>query len=124
MFDKKSLIERLDELPFPENEYWVVGGGAMVLHGLRPNTHDIDLGCSTLLADELERQGYSVSYCADGTRKISYTDEIEIFENWLEGAIELIGGVPVICVDGLIEMKKKLGRQKDLADIELIRKLR
>lgn len=65
MFDKKTLLQRLWELPFPKNEYWVVAGGAMVLHGFRTQTHDIDLGCSTLLADELEQQGYVVSYCGN-----------------------------------------------------------
>lgn len=122
MFDKQSLIQRLKELSFPEKEYWVVAGGAMVLHGFRQQTHDIDLGCSTLLADELEQQGYFVSLCDDGTRKISYSEEIEIFENWLEGTVESISGVPVVCVDGRIQMKKKLGREKDLADIALIKK--
>lgn len=121
MFDKQSLIRRLRELPFPKTEYWVVAGGAMVLHGFRPRTRDIDLGCSTFLTDKLERQGYAVSRCDDGTRKIIYSEEIEIFENWLEGTVEFIGGVPVVCAEGLIQMKKKLGREKDLADITLIR---
>ncbi len=124
MFDKQSLIQRLRELPFSEKEYWVVAGGAMVLHGYRPQTRDIDLGCSTLLADQLERQGYSASRCDDGSRKILYSENIEIFENWLEGTVEIISGVPVVCVDGLIQMKKKLGREKDLADIVLIYYLR
>lgn len=121
-FDKPSLIQRVKELPFPEKEYWVVAGGAMVLHGFRPQTHDIDLGCSTLLADQLERQGYAVTRYADGTRKIVYADDVEMFENWLEGTVENIGGVPVVSVEGLIEMKRKLGREKDLADIALIEK--
>ncbi|MDE7251212.1 MAG: hypothetical protein K2N82_15320 [Lachnospiraceae bacterium] len=122
MFDKQSLIQRLKELSFPENEYWVVAGGAMVLHGFRPQTHDIDLGCSTLLADKLEQQGYFVSRCDDGTRRILYSEDIEIFENWLEGTVEIISGVPVVCIAGLIQLKKKLGRENDLADIALMRK--
>ncbi len=122
MFDKQSLIQRIKALPFPETEYWVVAGGAMVLHGFRPQTHDIDLGCTTLLADQLERQGYAVSHCDDGSRKIRYSADIEIFENWLEGTAEIISGVRVVSVDGLIRMKKKLGREKDLADIVLIQK--
>ncbi len=122
IFDKRSLIQRLKELPFPEKEYWVVAGGAMVLHGFRPQTRDIDLGCSTLLADKLEQQGYSVSRSDDGTRKILYSEDIEIFENWLEGTVEIVSGVPVVCVDGLIQMKKKLGREKDLVDIALMKK--
>ena len=124
MFDKESLLQRLEELSFPEGEYWVVAGGAMVLHGFRPQTHDLDLGCSARLVDELERQGYAVSRYADGTRKIAYSEDVELFENWLEGGVERIGGVPVVCVDGLIRMKEKVGREKDLADIALIEKAR
>ena len=124
MFDKHSLIQRLEELSFPKKEYWVIAGGAMVLHGLRPQTQDIDLGCSTLLADKLEQQGYLVSHYDDGTRKILYSENIEIFENWIEGTVDIISGVPVVCVDGLIQMKRKLGRKKDLADIALIEKVR
>lgn len=124
MFDKDSLLQRLRKLSFSEKEYWVIAGSAMVLHGFRPQTHDIDLGCSTFLADKLERQGYAVSRCEDGTRKILYSEDVEIFENWIEGTVEIISGVPVVCVDGLIQMKKKLGRDKDLADIALIEKVR
>ncbi len=124
MFDKCSLIQQLQELPFPEKEYWAVAGAAMVLHGFRTQTHDIDLGCSTSLADILEQQGYAVSRCEDGTRKIKYSESVEIFENWMEGAVEIISGVPVVGVDGLIRMKKKLGREKDLADIALIENCR
>lgn len=123
MFDRYSLIQRLQEIPFPKKEYWVVAGAAMVLHGFRPRTQDIDLGCSTFLADRLEQQGYAVSLCEDGTRKISYSESIEIYENWIEGAVETISGVPVVCADGLIQMKKKLGREKDWADIVLIEKM-
>lgn len=123
MFDKYSLIQRLQEFSFSAKDYWVVGGAAMVLHGFRPQTHDIDLGCSTLLADKLEQQGYVVSYCADGTRKILFSEDVEIFEKWIEGTVEILDGVPVVCVDGLIQMKKKLGREKDLADIALIEKM-
>lgn len=74
MFDQAALLQRLRELPFPEKEYWVVAGGAMVLHGFRQQTRDIDLGGSTRLADQLERQGYAVSRCEDGTRKIIYSE--------------------------------------------------
>ena len=124
MFDRDSLLQRLQALSFPEEEYWVVAGGAMVLHGFRAQTHDIDLGCSTRLADELERQGYAVSRYADGTRKIAYAEDVEMFENWIEGGVEKIGGVPVVSVDGLIRMKKQVGREKDWADIALIEKAR
>lgn len=124
MFDKQSLLQRVKALSFPEGEYWVVAGGAMVLHGFRPQTHDIDLGCSTFLANTLDQQGYPVSRCDDGNRKIRYSEDIEIFENWLEDTVELLDGIPVVSVDGLIQMKKKLGREKDLTDIALIKNVK
>ena len=122
MLDRQALLQRLRALDLPDTEYWVVAGGAMVLHGFRSHTRDIDLGCSTLLADELERLGYAVSRCEDGSRKIPFSDDVEIFENWIEDAVTIIDGIPVVSVDGLIQMKKKLGREKDLADIALIEK--
>lgn len=64
-----------------------------------------------------------VSRCDDGTRKILYSENVEIFEDWIEGTVEIICGIPVVSVDGLIQMKKKLGREKDLADIALIENL-
>ena len=76
------------------------------------------------MADKLEQQDYTVSRYEDGTRKILYSEDVEIFENWVEGTVEIISGVPVVCVDGLIQMKKKLGRDKDLMDIALIEKVR
>ena len=76
------------------------------------------------MADKLEQQGYVVSCCEDGTRKILYSENIEIFENWIDGTVEIISSVPVVCIDGLIQMKKKLGREKDLEDIALIEKTR
>lgn len=120
MFDLPTLLKRLRELPFPETEYWAVAGAAMVLHGFRPQTRDIDLGCSTLLADQLEGQGCAVSRCADGTRRIAYAQDVELFERWLEGSVGRAQGVPVVSVEGLVQMKRKLGRDKDLADVALI----
>lgn len=120
MFDRQALLERLKKLPFSEGEYWVVAGGAMVLHGFRAQTRDIDLGCSTFLADRLEQQGSRVSRCDDGSRRCSFSEDVELFENWIEDRVEIISGVPVVSVKGLIQMKRKLGREKDLADITLI----
>lgn len=124
MFDKESLIKCLQKLSFPKDEYWVLAGSAMVLYGFRPLTNDIDLGCTKSLADYLEQQGYPIEKYPNGTRKIIYEENIEIFENWLEGKVEKINDIPIVSIDGLIQMKKKLGRQKDLLDLELIEKMK
>lgn len=118
--NKQDIINRLKEFPYSKDEYWVITGSAMVLYGIRELTHDIDMGCSSKMADQLEKDGYVPTLTESGNRKFVIGDEIEIFENWKYGSIERIDGVPVLSLDGLIEMKKSLGREKDYRDIALI----
>ena len=121
MLDKKQIIARLEELHLDDTKYWLITGGAMVLYGLREQTSDIDLGCTSDLADLLQQEGFPVERMPDGTRKIVVAEDVEIFENWLEDRVERFEGVPVISIQGLIEMKRALGREKDFRDIQLIR---
>ena len=92
----------------------------MVLYGLREQTSDIDLGCTSELADFLQEKGFPTEQLPDGTRKIVVAEDVEIFENWLEDRVERFEGVPVISIQGLICMKQALGREKDFRDIQLI----
>ncbi|MBR5564950.1 MAG: hypothetical protein IKW08_02170 [Roseburia sp.] len=118
--NKSDIICRLEKINFDKTGYWVLAGSAMVLHGIRPETHDIDLGCSKALADELEMRGYPSKVMPDGTRRIAYAEDVEIFEEWIFDKVILVDGIPVISLDGLLEMKQSLGREKDLRDIALI----
>ena len=78
---KAEIIDRLNALDFDKADYWVITGSAMVLYGLREQTHDIDLGCTTALADRLEAQGLPVEFRADGSRKLTIGGDVELFEN-------------------------------------------
>ena len=118
--NKSDIICRVEKINFDKVEYWVLAGSAMVLHGIRLETHDIDLGCSKALADELEMQGYPTRVMPDGTRRIAYAEDVEIFEEWIFDKVTLVDGIPVISLDGLLEMKRSLGREKDLRDIVMI----
>ncbi|MBR6522206.1 MAG: hypothetical protein IKT47_06025 [Oscillospiraceae bacterium] len=117
---KAEIIERLKRLDYACSEYWVVAGSAMVMHGLRETTNDIDLGCTKALADVLESRGYKADMLADGTRKILVAEDVEIFEGWLFDDVVTVEGISVISLKGLLEMKKRLGRAKDTKDVELI----
>ena len=121
MLRKDEIIGLLNEAAFDRSEYWVTSGAAMVLHGIKETTRDIDLGCTTQMADRLEREGYDVEALRDGSRKIVFSSAIGIFENWIEDQVILLEGLPVVSMDGLIRMKEKLGRKKDLEDIFLIK---
>ena len=120
MLDKEEIVCLLKEAAFGIDEYWVTSGAAMVLYGIRDTTRDIDLGCTSQMADRLESTGYSVEILRDGSRKIVFSETIEIFENWIEDKAILLNGLPVISLEGMIMMKEKLGREKDRKDIRLI----
>ena len=118
--NRTQLLERLKALEFDKKDYWLITGGAMVLYELRAETGDIDLGCTREMADTLEASGHMPTILKDGTRKFVYAEDIEIFEEWLYDRVELVEDVPVISLDGLLAMKKTLGREKDLRDVRLI----
>ena len=117
---KAEMIEKLKAFPYDPAEYWVITGGAMVLYGIREESSDIDLGCTAGLANQLEQEGYLYKVTDDGNRWFKLGNDIEVFENWLFDTVDHVDGIPVISVQGLIEMKKDLGREKDLRDIALI----
>ena len=119
--NKQDIINRLNVFPYSKDEYWVITGSAMVLYGIREKTHDIDMGCTSVMADHLEKDGYTYSLTESGNRKFVIGEDIEIFENWKFGSIERIEGIPVLSLEGLIEMKQSLGREKDYRDIALIK---
>ena len=119
--NKQEIEQRLRALGLPEEEYWVAAGSAMVLYGIKEETGDIDLGCSSKLADRLEAEGYPAENLADGSRKFLMGRDIEVFEGWLFDRVESADGFPVISLKGLVMMKEALGREKDLADLATIK---
>lgn len=121
IMDKQEIVQKLQVLAFPKEEYWLITGSAMVLYGIKDETHDIDMGCNRKLADRLEADGYHVERLPDGSRKIVIDSEIEIFEEWLFDRVEYVDNIPTISLKGLVMMKESLGREKDLADIAAIK---
>ena len=124
MLHKEEIVRLLTEAAFDIEEYWIVSGAAMVLYGIRDATRDIDLGCTSQMADKLEQTGYPTEVLRDGSRRIVFSETIEIFENWIEDAAIFLDGLPVISLDGMIIMKEKLRREKDQRDIRLIKEFR
>ncbi len=118
--DRAELIGRLRRLPYDPADYWLVAGGAMVLYGLREETADIDLGCSGALAERLAAEGCPVKRMPDGRRAFQPEAQLELFEGWLSDRVVTVEGIPVVSLRGLLEMKRALGREKDLRDAACI----
>ena len=117
---KADIIAKLKEFPYDKDGWWLITGAAMVLYGMRERTHDIDLGCTKELADELEADGYIYRVMDGGNRWFKIGTDIDAFENWLDDTVVQVDGVPVLSVEGLAAMKRRLGCEKDLRDLALI----
>lgn len=120
MLNKDDIIKILREKNFSKTEYWIVTGTALVMHGVKDETKDIDLGCTTKLFEELIKNGQKVKLTKDNTRSMVVDNVIELFENWNVDNIEFIEGLPVGTLESIIKLKLGLGREKDLKDIEMI----
>ena len=101
---------------------WLTAGGALVFHGLRETTADIDMGCDASLADALEAAGYTVTRGEEGCRRFRLAGNIDISENWAQGIVTMMDDIPVVSLLDVLALKRQLGREKDRADIAAIEK--
>lgn len=118
---RDEVIQKMKATGFPPEEYWIQAGAAMLLHGLREQTHDIDIGCSPALMETIRAMGCPYELLPDGHKKYAVTEDIEASENWASGTVTLIDGLPVVSLEDVIRLKESLGREKDFRDIARIR---
>ena len=119
MFRKETIKENVSALPLKPEDYCVITGTALVMHGIKEETKDIDISCTKEAFKVLAAQGYPIKQGAFA-RKVIFSEDVEIFEDWHRGDITMIEEVPVASLESVIVMKKQLGREKDLADIAKI----
>jgi len=114
------------KLNLPKGSFAIFGSGPMAIRGIR-DANDIDLVVRQELWDDYARKypanikkGYDlevegISLIADWKPYISDTNSL--IEN-----PDIIQGLPFVKLDYLLSFKSALGREKDLKDIELIKK--
>ena len=119
--DREELIQKMKATGFDPSEYWIQAGAAMLMHGLRERTHDIDIGCTPALIRRLEAAGCPYVVLEDGHRKYAVTEDIEASENWAPGTVTLMEGLPVVSLEDVLRLKESLDRPKDQRDIARIK---
>lgn len=118
--DKEMILKELSKISLPTEKYWVVMGAALVLYGIKKTTKDIDIGCDLELFNHLIEQGYELKLSNSGKKKITIKENINIYCEWDVEGIVLIDSIPVADLKSIINDKQKLGRDKDLEDINII----
>lgn len=117
MLTRQNVIDRLRALNLDPQHYWVTAGAALLFYGLRETTADIDLGCDSILAQQLEARGYSPRREIDGRRRFHLPGDVDVSENFGRGPLRRMEGIPVVSPAGVLALKRFLNREKDQADI-------
>ncbi len=118
---REDILRLLQELDFLGEDCWLTSGAALALYGVKESTRDIDLICTTALADKLEKKGVPFRRDGlDGTRIFAVSGQIEVLENWHTDEVVELCGVRAASLPSIRRQKEALGREKDISDIRLI----
>jgi len=125
-----DVTRELLALALPADEYVLVGGGVLAMHGIR-ETEDIDLVVTERLIVALQTQGWRAKTRPNGKAGLkqgiveAYLDvncnSFERSTSWLLENVQIINGIPSIALETLAGFKAGYGRPKDFADLALLR---
>ena len=74
--DKEELINLLKSLNLNVNDYYVLGGGSLLIQGLKEKTHDLDLIINEKALKHLQE---NFNVIQEGENKFTIGDYIECF---------------------------------------------
>ncbi|WP_286910142.1 hypothetical protein [Clostridium sp. UBA1652] len=120
MLNKNSIIKMLNDLNLPPSEYWITSGSALVMHGVKQYTKDIDLGCTNSLWDFFLQNGHMFKVGKDNSKIMQINEYVEVIKEYYVEEIEFVEGLPTGSLKSIKKQKESLGREKDIIDIKLI----
>ena len=101
----------------------VYSGGSLVLYGLRDLTGDLDLIVDNDVFEEYKKSHTPNKNNIIEMGFISITTMDNLFNNNNNNVIiEVVDGVKTVSLKDILNLKKKWNRQKDIKDIEVIKK--
>lgn len=121
-----TSYDRIASLGLDPHSYIVIGGAAMELRGIR-RTNDVDLVVNKDTYQVLRNKNWK-EFVQDDGKKVLSSRGYKVMMGWmgrdlrnLQRRQEYVDDIPVMSLEDIIDCKKKMGRKKDLADIDLIR---
>jgi hypothetical protein len=132
MQNMSDIINVVKNLRLPPGKYSVVGGGSLAARGIR-EYGDVDLIVTEDLYEQLKDNGWEEREKLPGHFHL-YKGNAEVAKSFLhiKGSklnsrdviknSDIIDDVSFMSLDDLVELKRTMGREKDLKDIELIMK--
>ncbi len=122
MLNREKIIEILNEYNFDCDKYVVLSSSAMVLHGIKEYTRDIDISVTWDYYNYLLDNYDCVfeRYDINGDKCYMMGDYINFGVTYFYGNKRIIDGLPVQDVCEIIKLKRGLNRSKDLEDLKLL----
>ena len=122
----RSVIDMVKLLDLDPRSYVMIGGGVLEAYGLR-RTHDVDLVVSNALYEKFRDHASWQEYIQDNGKRILSHHGYNLMRSWMGRDLRkllfdasTVQGVTCMSVAELIAAKQRLGRPKDLEDIELL----
>ena len=120
-----DMVKRLEGSP---TQYVVIGGGVMETLGLR-DAHDVDMVVSEQLYKTYHDKKQWKEFVHDDGKRVLSRNGYHMMMTWMGRDLKRLqkdaftkDGVVFMSVDQLIACKKRLGRNKDKEDLELLKK--
>lgn len=124
--DVLASLSQLDNLGIDRSGYFICYGAAMVLHGVRESTSDVDVTCDdatmTRLKTLTERDPNVACEPWKGGSVVRFPNGLDVFNTAMstKPEIEWLEGYWVQTLTSLRAEKIARGRDKDKRDVELI----
>ena len=121
--NKEELLKLVESLRLPKEEYYILGGGSLVMFGIKETTSDLDLCVSDELFARLKEEYNLNEKDKNECGFYQITDIIEVIPNPKEEfTCEEIDGYQVEELKRILEFKKKRNAPKDQPYIKEIAK--
>jgi len=119
--NKGEYLRKLDELRLDKAKYCILSGGAMVMHGLKEKTADIDIKVRPDYFEELKtRFSFKKSPKYDYLWELGEDVEVAV-QDYDEKDVEMVDGYPVIRLELELEWKMQHNRPKDQESIRILK---
>ena len=117
VMNKEEILKKLKELSIDKDKFIVLAGAALVLHGFKDETNDIDIAVSD---DTYKVCNGEVCITSSGFEIKEY-DCFDIGkDNYDNDNINIIDGYKVASLEALLDFYRKLDRKKDKSVIRML----
>jgi len=124
--NQKEFFKKIRNLNLPCDSYYILGGGALLLYGIRKKTADVELCISPTLFKCLVKEGRIDPNAKDknGFYRLIDESDVEVVVNEKKDfkCVTMGGDIMLEDIRQILEYKKKRNKKKDKKDIEEIQK--